>query len=382
MAMAATTPGSSALHVRWSDGADDSFDYFWLRDNCRCPECGDKSGGHRYLELTEIELDIAPVQVVLKNPDALEIVWGADGHRSAYGSEWLRQRSHTLRRDESEVYPRVLWDDALSNHLPCHDYAQVKAGNAARLALFEDIHRYGFTRLRGVPTDHDEVERVAALAGYIRQTHYGRVFDLLATPKQRILAQTSHAIRPHNDELFRDPTPGIMVMHCLVASDDGRGESTLVDGFHAASQLAQTDSEAFEILTCTPMTHERVLSDGVDDVALRATWRAITLDDAGSVSAVRVNERTMAPLDVDHANARPIYAALRKFLSLLYAPAAAIQFRMEPGDAMLFDNHRVLHARRAFSGSRHIRQCHVDRDEFLSRLRVLRASDSPGCNQA
>ena len=41
------------------------------------------------------------------------------------------------------------------------------------------------------------------------------------------------------------------------------------------------------------------------------------------------------------------------------------------------DNQRVLHARTAFAGRRHIRQCHVDRDEVFSRLRLLSRDRRP-----
>ncbi len=67
----------------------------------------------------------------------------------------------------------------------------------------------------------------------------------------------------------------------------------------------------------------------------------------------------------------PVYRALQHLLALVYAPEACVTYRLESGQAAVMDNHRVLHARAAFNGNRHIRQCHVDRDEFFSRLRVL-----------
>jgi hypothetical protein len=48
--------------------------------------------------------------------------------------------------------------------------------------------------------------------------------------------------------------------------------------------------------------------------------------------------------------------------------------RLEPGDAWVFDNRRMLHARTAFdpsTGRRHLQGCYVDRDELLSRIRIL-----------
>lgn len=87
---------------------------------------------------------------------------------------------------------------------------------------------------------------------------------------------------------------------------------------------------------------------------------------------VHVNERTMAPLDVDGDQVLPMYDALREFLRRLYAREAGIEFLLTAGDAVVLDNHRVLHARTDFTQRRHIRQCHVDRDEFHGRLRIPR----------
>jgi alpha-ketoglutarate-dependent taurine dioxygenase len=114
------------------------------------------------------------------------------------------------------------------------------------------------------------------------------------------------------------------------------------------------------------------LVDDVDDVALSGNWRSIELNQHGDIAAVHINERTMAPLNTDENLTEPVYRALQKMLALVYAPEACVTYRLESGQAAVMDNHRVLHARTAFNGNRHIRQCHVDRDEFFSRLRALR----------
>jgi len=128
----------------------------------------------------------------------------------------------------------------------------------------------------------------------------------------------------------------------------------------------------FDLLCEVPIPHKRFLVDDVDDVALAANWRTIELNRHGDIEAVHINERTMAPLDTTAELIEPVYRALREILSLVYDAQAFVQYRLEPGQAVVMDNHRVLHARTAFDGNRHIRQCHVDRDEFFSRLRALR----------
>ena len=49
-----------------------------------------------------------------------------------------------------------------------------------------------------------------------------------------------------------------------------------------------------------------------------------------------------------------------------------------PGDAMLFDNWRVLHGRTAYTGHRHLCGAYVNREDFESRRHVLTNPRSGG----
>ncbi len=357
------------IEVIWRDGERGRFHHIWLRDNCACADCGDRDGGHRYLELGAIDPDIAPENVNLDADGNLEIRWQGDAHLTRFTSAWLRAHRYP-RGDENRVRVRN-WDSRAIADLPTWDYGRACDDDAYRLQLFTHLRERGLAILDAVPIDVDEIERVAALFGFVRETHYGRVFELLATPEQRILAQTAHAIRPHNDELFREPIPGLFMMHCLRASECGGGASIFVDGYNVAARLRDDDPDAFDILRRVPLPHRRFLVDSVDDVALAASHPAIELGRDGEIRAVHVNERTLAPLDAAPELTEPLYRALREFLRRLYNPQSCIEYRLEAGQAAVMDNHRVLHARKAFNGHRHIRQCHVDRDEFFSRLRAL-----------
>lgn len=363
------------IEVVWRDGERARFHHVWLRDNCACADCGDRDGGHRYLELGAIDPDIAPADVSLDADGSLEIHWQAGGHRSEYTAAWLR--AHRYPRADENRARITTWNADATANLATWDFGRALEDDAYRLRLFTHLREHGLAILDAVPLDTDAIEQVAALFGFIRETHYGRVFELLATPERRILAQTAHAIRPHNDELFREPIPGLFMMHCLRASECGGGASVFVDGYRVATELREANPDAFAVLTRIEIPHRRFLVDAVDDVALAARHPAIELDRDGEIVAVHVNERTMAPLDAAPAATESLYRALREFLRRLYDPQNCIEYRLDAGQAAVMDNHRVLHARRAFDGHRHIRQCHVDRDEFFSRLRALQRRLDP-----
>lgn len=67
------------------------------------------------------------------------------------------------------------------------------------------------------------------------------------------------------------------------------------------------------------------------------------------------------------------YRAYRRVAELIESPDLAIRFRLEPGDAFVVDNRRVLHGRTAIAGvgERHLQGCYADRDGLLSTIAAL-----------
>ena len=107
----ATTP--DRLHIDWGDGHRSEFHYAWLRDNCRCDICGDKSGGHRYLELNDIALDIVPHRISTEDKHRVDIEWMPGGHRSCFDASWLRAHCYSevenaARRDTYQTWGNEL----------------------------------------------------------------------------------------------------------------------------------------------------------------------------------------------------------------------------------------------------------------------------------
>jgi gamma-butyrobetaine dioxygenase len=175
---------------------------------------------------------------------------------------------------------------------------------------------------------------------------------------------------PHTDNPYRDPVPTVQLLHCLSNAAAG-GESGLVDGFHAAATLREQNPDAFELLARTPVTFRYV--DASAD--LSAANPMIGLDALGRIKSIRVNNRSMRPLTGLAAERIPaFYAAYRAFAELLYRPQAQLNFRLEPGDSVVFDNTRALHARTGFTaaGDRHLQGCYADLDSAASARSVLR----------
>lgn len=82
----------------------------------------------------------------------------------------------------------------------------------------------------------------------------------------------------------------------------------------------------------------------------------------------------MLPVRLPPAEAKAAYAAILVWARLLARPEFLLRLRLSPGDCLIFDNTRVLHARTAFAatGERHLQGCYADLDGLLSTLAVLR----------
>jgi gamma-butyrobetaine dioxygenase len=192
------------------------------------------------------------------------------------------------------------------------------------------------------------------------------------------LAYTSRAIRPHTDNPYRDPVPTVQLLHCLRAAGEG-GDTGLVDGFAAAAAFRAADAESFATLAKTPVSFGYVDKE----TELRACVPLIQLSPRGRVRGVRFNNRSMRPLRRPYAEVTAFYAAYRRWAELLARPERRLDLRLTPGDCLIVDNTRVLHARTAFSVSagspgRHLQGCYADLDGLASTLAVLSRSGNHG----
>jgi gamma-butyrobetaine dioxygenase len=170
--------------------------------------------------------------------------------------------------------------------------------------------------------------------------------------------------------------PTVQLLHCLRAAGQG-GDTGLVDGFAAAAELRATDPGSFGTLAKTPVSFGYVDKEA----ELWASLPLIQLSPSGRVRGVRFNNRSMRPLRRPYAEVTAFYTAYRRWAELLAQPGRQLNLRLAPGDCLVFDNTRVLHARTAFSlnpGSpeRHLQGCYADLDGLASTLAVLKREES------
>ena len=98
------------------------------------------------------------------------------------------------------------------------------------------MRRYGFAVMTDVPTEPGTLCKVAELFGYVRETNYGRWFEVRAEVNPNNLAYTNLGLQAHTDNPYRDPVPTLQILACLENTVEG-GDSIVVDGFKVAERL-------------------------------------------------------------------------------------------------------------------------------------------------
>jgi gamma-butyrobetaine dioxygenase len=351
------------------------LDPAWLRDNCQCADCRDPVSGQRLVSITDQPAEVSLASVT-ETADGWDVRFAPDGHQAVVTRTWLDSQL-TAAGDGRTEDAKQLWSAAdFPAGPPAVSWTDYLTSDATRLGCLRQLLSVGFMLLRGVPAEPGAVLNVAATMGYVRETNYGRLFDVRVEATPANLAFTGLPIGPHTDNPYRDPVPTLQLLHCLVSAADG-GESGLLDGFRAAGTLRADDPAAFNCLVRTPVTF------GYRDqtAELRATKPMIGVDVAGRIREVRYNSRSMQPMrpPVDCAPARApfqmreFYRAYRAFAMTLLRPELTVRFTLEPGDCVVFDNTRVLHSRTGFTatGHRHLQGCYADIDGAESTAAVL-----------
>jgi gamma-butyrobetaine hydroxylase len=368
--IANVTQNGSSLVIDWRGGGAATFPAIWLRDNCRCASCRHPGNGQRLYEITDLPFALAISEAGLAGDGKAKVVWAPDGHISTYSAEWLKAHELSEPARKARKSQPALWDRTIGAAMPVGDWRQMVADPAAELAFLDAYHAHGFGLIRHSPTSVETVLAIGNRLGFVRVTNYGAYFDVMSVPNPTNLAYTPIGLGVHSDNPYRDPTPGVQLLHCLVSDAPG-GDTLLVDGFNAAMILRREDRAAFDLLTRVPVNFR--FSSG--DADLRARQTLISVDEDGDIVGVHFNNRSLDWLDASADIVAPWFNAYRKFAEILHRPEGELIFRLEPGDCVVMQNDRALHGRTAFDpsrGKRHLQGAYVDKDGLLSRARVLR----------
>jgi gamma-butyrobetaine dioxygenase len=349
------------ISFTWTDGFEAKFAVAWLLDNA---PTGAPIGGQRIRSIESLAAS-GPVNSAVVIDDAVHLTYARE--RLTWSGASLRE--HAAGNREARV-ESVLWHCGIElSARPAVPYDHYLMDDEVLRAALLEVARFGLVRLKDAGTGPDEVARAVARFGFIRETNYGRIFEVRVAADPVNVADTARALEPHTDNPYREPVPTLQLLHCL--SDAGEGGATYVlDGFALAHWLKESHAHDFERLAENPVPFVFTTASGE---RYEARTPILHLGPNGELVGIRLNHRALGSVNFDATTTAEWYRAYLIFATEACAPLRRFSFRLEPGDIVMFDNERILHGRDAFSGAsdRHLKGCYADRDGLLATLARL-----------
>ena len=278
-----------AIILSHKDGSQIRYHSTWLRDNSNDPETRDKNNGQRLISISDI-----PVKTYIKsaslNKKGKEIIINflPKKKQVKFSSSWLEKHAYDKKESNSKVWinPDLkIWSKATLKRVPIINYKSAKSDKKLLLKWLKSLHCYGFAKMSGCEKKSGTISKIADLFGYIRETNYGKWFDVKSKSNAVNLAYTNLALKAHTDNPYRNPVPTIQILHCLKNSTKG-GDSKVVDGFNAALRLKKENKRYFNLLSkyCSRFEFKRK-----KNAHLKSRFPMIALSPDGELTAVHFN---------------------------------------------------------------------------------------------
>ena len=379
MSSVAVDPSGTFLTLDTASGPR-RFHAIWLRDNAHDNETRDPGNGQRLVTIGDIPSDTRISGARLDGGESLEVEFAPEGRTIGFDIGWLEDNAYDGggRDGRGWLGPGIeTWDSGLTANAPSGDFETVQQDSGALRDWLGHVMRYGFAKVTGAPVEPGALFRIVDLFGHVRETNYGRLFEVRTEVNPTNLAFTGLGLQAHTDNPYRDPVPTVQVLHCLESSAAG-GENMVVDGFAAALRLRAESPEWFDLLADHCARFEYA---GEEGVCLTSRRPMVELAPDGELTGIRFNNRSFAAVtDVPFERMEDYYAAYRRLGEIIDDPAMEVVFRLEPGDAFIVDNRRVLHARKGYSGegTRWLQGCYADTDGLRSTYDAMMRAERDG----
>lgn len=354
------------VKVAWADGLEFSAYSLWLAENA------DGFGLDHSSRESTLEPNLLPrptdlLSAAIAADGALQLRWSQHGELSVHPG-WLRHIANEEHLPDTADLSPVMWTADDGAEPPTIDGSNILRDGAVFEQWLQTLITHGLCRLTNTPTTLDFVGELVGSVGPIRDTNFGHVWSVQASPDPDSTANTGLDLGQHTDLPTREVPPGFQFLHCIQNTVEG-GWSRQSDGLAIVDAIRSEHPEAYDALTTLPW----VFGNRSPDADHR--WVGPIIDHVDDLSPLTLRAFypvRSAPL-MDAADIPRAYESLRIFADVARDDRFQIRYAFRPGDLIGFDNRRVLHGRDAFesSGDRHLRGCYADHDDLHSRLRVL-----------
>ncbi|KAF3771384.1 Clavaminate synthase-like protein, partial [Cryphonectria parasitica EP155] len=365
----------------------------WFRDACPCSVCVSESSGQKRFVTCDVDASPETESCRVLEDGSLEIVWAHDflqggQHPSVYDTDFIRRLLQETMLPELYTPARLLWDRAtFARDMDARaiSYSDWMGGGPSFARAFRDLMRWGLVFVKGVPETEAAVLDIASKVGHLQSTFYGLTWDVVSKPNAENAAYTSEFLCLHQDLMYWTPAPRIQLLHCLKNECEG-GESLFSDGLRAAAEIQLKNPEHYHLLRTEPVAYQyskngnfyrrtrpviRTQSSALDappkDVSWSPPFQGVFPPDRPEEGYQAMNQKNCQTLPAWRS-------AARSFRDSLEADKNMLQYRLQPGDCVVFDNRRILHGRTRFdtaSGHRRLRGTYLDTQTLTSALTRL-----------
>eukprot|EP01084_Bolivina_argentea_P215929 366695_1 len=372
------------LKINWSDGLQSSYPSIYLRDNCLNTKTENGQRIFETHELDDFQFKINDYSID-KITEKLNIKWN-DQLTQHFDADWLFNNScntiHRKQRTQQLNNKITHWDNTFHLNVTCN-YSEIKKQHI-QIEIYKQLREFGVCLINNGPakeiydTNNDPpVINVGNTLGYVRQTNYGKYFNVMTMPKTdkdcNHLAYTSAGLSGHTDNPYRNPTPGIQLLHCIKQSSGiNNGNTQLIDGFRIVDELRNKYTKEFELLSTIkrPFTYY----DSKIGHLFHKQRAVINIDENDDVESIYFNNRSASCVNwnIEENIIEPYYKAWKLFGDLMQK--YCVEFKLEPGQIVIFNNNRILHGRNKYvddnSGDckRLLQGCYIDCDTVWARL--------------
>ena len=348
-----------------NEGSKKEIHPFWLRERVNGESFVDKATQQRLFDPTELQKNIQINSLKLSSK-YLEITFNDGVHTKLVIQNILKEFSDI---NDVKYIKKVKWDSSLKK-LNNFKYKDNFFEDEEMYKALINFYEYGFAIFKNVPTKNNFIVNFANSIGSIRRTNFGEFFNVKSKPNPNDLAYTSLPLAPHTDNPYRNPVPCIQMLHCIENEVSG-GLSTLVDGFTVTEKLKKEFYDFFKILT-----EVKVRFQFIDKSVVLEDWsEMIRLDEQGEFKQVRFSPRLdFVPL-MDKEKLDLYYSARNKISEFYNSDNYRIEFKLQSGDLLMMDNHRLLHGRTTYDaneGNRFLQGCYIDYDSTEGKLKHLK----------
>ncbi len=339
---------------------------FWLRERANGEKYLDKGTQQRLFDPTSLDVEVQIKEVQIKD-QILEINFN-DGVNSKLDINLIAQE---FSKKDIAVHSieKIKWDSSLKS-IKNFEFKDDLFESEEMYNILVSFYKYGFVIIKKVPTKDNYLVKFANSIGSVRRTNFGEHFNVKSKPNPNDLAYTSLPLAPHTDNPYRNPVPCIQILHCITNEVKG-GFSTLVDGFTVTETLKKDNPEFYDILTKVKVRFKFIDKD----VVLEDWSELIKLDEDNQFKQVRFSPRLDYVPILEKKDLDLYYKARKKISDLYNSEKYRIEFKLQPGDLLMMDNHRLLHGRTAFDvneGNRFLQGCYIEFDSTEGKLRHLK----------